>query len=59
MSETKEIRIYEVPEELYDKIAALSKKMANAGVSKTSQMLLNEAVEAREIKEKRNVSKNN
>ena len=59
MSETKEIRIYEAPEELYDWITALSKKMANAGVSKTSLMLLNEAREARDKQDKKNAGKNN
>ena len=59
MSETKEIRIYEAPEELCDRLELLSTQMANVSISKLSLMLLDEALTARGIKAKKNVSKSN
>jgi hypothetical protein len=54
--ETREIRIYEAPEGLYNRLVELSKKMANVSISKLALMLLDEALTARGIKEKKHVS---
>jgi hypothetical protein len=49
MSETKEIRIYEAPEELYERLELLSSQMANVSISKLSLMLLDEALKVRGV----------
>ena len=56
--ETREIRISEAPEGLYNRLVELSRKMANVSISKLALMLLDEALTARGIKEKKHVSEN-